>query len=131
MSQLAPLILVVEDTKDIQVLVAMLLKHAGYRTLMTDKGIDAINLVREHQPAAVLLDLNIPSLPGWEVARLLEQEYPSIPIIAMTGQVSLPSHVEKLVPKATRVLIKPFEPPMLLQYLAEVLGPLALSSGHA
>ncbi len=117
-----PLILVVDDSPDIRLLVCTVLKHSGFATITASNGVEALEQVQQHQPAALVLDLNMPLMPGWDVARIMSQEHPMIPVIIMTGQASLPSQVLEQVPTAAKVLIKPFEMPELISSVSTVLS---------
>ena len=82
------LILVVDDNQDNRVILSAILTHHGYSVLQAVDGQGAIDQASRHAPDAILMDLQMPVLDGWEAARLLkaEPETASIPIIAVTAQ---------------------------------------------
>jgi len=79
-------ILVVEDNQDVGDMLHQLLVGWGQKTLLAREGARAIELAREFRPHVVLLDLGLPGLHGYEVARQLRQlPGPRMTIIAVTG----------------------------------------------
>jgi CheY-like chemotaxis protein len=82
-------ILVVDDNPDIVTTTMALLRVAGYETTDCDNGTDVLDCVKEHDPDVVLLDIDLPGLSGWEVARKIREQGDGIrqPIlIANTGE---------------------------------------------
>ena len=70
----SPLILVVDDLADNRELYAEYLAFAGYRVAVANDGHEALAKALELQPDAVLMDLSLPGIDGWEVTRRLRQE---------------------------------------------------------
>ncbi len=82
-----PLILVVEDAPDNQVLVEQVFQDSGYRVTCIQDGQAALDWLKTHHPDLILLDLSLPEVDGWEVARQLKacDRTSQIPIIAVTA----------------------------------------------
>lgn len=82
------LVLVVDDNQDNRVILSAILTHHGYGVLQAVDGQGAVDQARRHAPHAILMDLQMPVLDGWEAARVLKAdlETASIPIIAVTAQ---------------------------------------------
>lgn len=80
-------VLVVEDNEMNSKLFRDLLQAHGYETLMTKDGLDALRLARQHRPALILMDIQLPEVSGMEVIRWLKQdaELRDIPVIAVTA----------------------------------------------
>jgi two-component system phosphate regulon response regulator PhoB len=87
-SRTAPVVLVVDDEKDLRSLLDFNLKQAGYRTLQAATGGEALAQAQRHAPDMILLDLNLPDLSGTEVARRLkaDPETREIPIVMLTAR---------------------------------------------
>jgi two-component system, cell cycle response regulator DivK len=68
-----PLILVVDDVADNRELYATYLEYVGYRVAMAADGHEALAKAFELHPDAVLMDLSLPGVDGWEVTRRLKQ----------------------------------------------------------
>ena len=82
-----PDILIVDDNIAGAQTLAMLLEMNGYSVLTTPSGKEAITMVEEHHPRIVLLDLGLPDLSGFEVARALRNSHDSLcpKIIVLSG----------------------------------------------
>jgi CheY-like chemotaxis protein len=80
-------ILVVDDSHDIRRLYASYFEYVGARVLVARDGLEALQAVRLFKPDAVLLDLAMPRLTGWEVIDLLRRDPRSreLPIVVLTG----------------------------------------------
>ena len=80
-------ILVVDDNLDAAEGLAMLLSLRGHEVATAYDGQSAIDQARELQPDVVLLDIGLPRLDGFEVARRLREEHTSRPmlLVALTG----------------------------------------------
>jgi CheY-like chemotaxis protein len=66
-------VLVVEDNPDAALSMAMLLRHLGYVAFVAPDGPTAIREAEEHYPDVVLLDIGLPGMDGYEVARRIRQ----------------------------------------------------------
>jgi two-component system, cell cycle response regulator DivK len=84
-------ILVVEDNKDNLTLILDLLESLDYATVVAGDGEQAMTLAREAPPELVLLDLSLPLMDGWTVARKLKDDadLKHIPIIALSAHAML------------------------------------------
>ena len=89
----APLILVVDDYPDAQMMYGLRLRQAGYRVAFAESGEDAVALTRELHPDAVVMDLSLKGKDGWTATRELREDPTtrSVPIVAVSGH-ALPEH---------------------------------------
>jgi DNA-binding response OmpR family regulator len=79
-------ILVVDDLADSAVGLAQLLRHQSHEVATAHDGGDALSTARDFRPNAVLLDLGLPGVDGFEVARRLRAEFPKgLQLIAVSG----------------------------------------------
>jgi two-component system cell cycle response regulator DivK len=82
-------ILYIEDNPDNMMLVQRALEARGYRLLKAMKGIDGVATAESEQVDLILLDINLPDIDGYEVARRLrsstKHELTRVPIIAVTA----------------------------------------------
>jgi two-component system, cell cycle response regulator DivK len=86
--RLAPTrILIVEDNELSLKLLKDILEFQGYTIIFTDLGQIALELARKHEPDLILLDMQLPDMPGTAVARQLknDEHTRAIPIIAVTA----------------------------------------------
>jgi DNA-binding response OmpR family regulator len=80
-------VLLVDDDTDATEPLSLLLQGKGHQTRVASHGEDAIDVSREFRPHVVLLDLGLPGIDGYEVARRL-REQPSgeqVVLVALTG----------------------------------------------
>jgi two-component system cell cycle response regulator DivK len=82
-----PLVLLVEDDREGRLLFAEWLQQAGFRVEQAHNGLQALERAFDLRPDAILTDLNIPGIDGYELTRRLKTDprTESIPILAVTG----------------------------------------------
>lgn len=82
-------VLYIEDNPDNMMLVQRALEARGYRLLKAMNGLDGVATAESQQVDLILLDINLPDIDGYEVARRLrsseKRELRSVPIIAVTA----------------------------------------------
>lgn len=82
-------ILYIEDNPDNLMLVQRALESRGYRLLKAMKGMDGVSTAESEEVDLVLLDINLPDIDGYEVARRLrasaKRALSTVPIIAVTA----------------------------------------------
>ena len=80
-------VLLVEDHEEIWDFLSRRLKRRGYEVLLALDGQDGVNKIRAERPDIVLLDMNLPVMDGWTVARTVKADpaVAHIPIIALTA----------------------------------------------
>ncbi len=83
----APVVLIVEDNELNMKLFRDLLAAYGYATIETRSGVDALKLARQHRPALILMDIQLPEISGLEVTKWLkdDDELAAIPVVAVTA----------------------------------------------
>ena len=80
-----PQILVVDDDAGIRESLGMLLESEGYDVATADDGISAVSQLNSTIPDLIITDLNMPQMSGMELMSLVRARYPSISIVAMSG----------------------------------------------
>jgi CheY-like chemotaxis protein len=101
-------ILVVEDDDDIREVVASFLQDAGYTVAAAANGAVALEMVERNPPLAILLDMKMPIMDGWEFARKYRsQPLTPAPIIVMTAAHDAVARASQV--QAVGVLGKPFD----------------------
>jgi PAS domain S-box-containing protein len=80
-------VLVVDDNEDAAMTLSLLLKSLGHETAVAYNGPDALKLAGEFRPDVVLLDIGLPGIDGYEVARRIRTQphMAKLKIIAVTG----------------------------------------------
>lgn len=118
-----PRLLVVDDAEDTRLLYASYLSMAGLVVDEARDGEEALAMVAKSPPRAVILDLAMPKLDGWEVTRLLKTgaSTQDIRVIVVTSN-AMPDQVARArAAGADEVLIKPCLPEKLLDCVRDVL----------
>ena len=105
------LLLVDDDHASLQVLVATLEGH-GYRLLVANSGVNALQILERVQPALILLDVLMPQMDGFEVCRRLkaDPELASIPVIFLSALEHTSDKVRGLQLGAVDFITKPYQP---------------------
>jgi diguanylate cyclase (GGDEF)-like protein len=116
-------ILVVDDDPIIARLLEIELLSAGYEVRLAGNGEDALALSQERRPDLVLLDVMMPGMDGFEVARLLRQDprTVAVSIIMLTATGLSANRLEGLSAGADDYIVKPFDTPELLARVKGVL----------
>lgn len=115
------LILVVDDEPNILKLVGMYLEREGYRVESVRNGQDALQAVKHHQPALIVLDLMLPKIDGFEVCKKLRMDQNDVPIIMLTARDEDIDKIIGLEIGADDYLTKPFNPRELLARVKAIL----------
>ena len=107
----APLILVVDDEPQNRRLLEALLLPEGYRTVCAGDGREALAIVADDAPDLILLDIMMPGMDGYEVARNLKANpaTANIPIIMVTAQIDRDARLRGLDAGAEDFLLKPVD----------------------
>lgn len=114
------LILVVDDEPRIVRLVRMNLEAEGARVIDASNGVEALKSVREELPNAVILDVMMPELDGFETLKMI-RETSDVPVIMLTVRADEDERVRGLELGADDYLGKPFSPRELVSRLKAVL----------
>lgn len=104
-------ILIVDDEKDITETISFMLKAKGYEVIEGYDGEEGLKLAKENMPDLIILDVMMPKINGYKIARLLKYDtkYKHIPIIMVTARGQ---DADKLIGEETgadEYITKPFE----------------------
>ena len=117
-------ILLVEDHRATRDGYRAFLTEQGFQVLTATSGRDALTQVMAERPDLVVLDLGLPDIDGWEVARQLKSEPATIdlPIIALTGAALPHERASAMRAGCDWHLSKPCTPGDLLEVIRRALG---------
>ena len=104
-----PLLLVADDEPLILELVAASLRHAGFDVVTAENGAQALALTRRHRPDALVLDVMMPVLDGFDVVRKLRAEGNETPVLFLTARDSTEDTVHGLSVGGDDYVAKPFK----------------------
>lgn len=119
-----PLILVVDDNRELADLLTQVLQEAGYRATARYRGRAALEAIETEPPAAAIVDMLLPDVMGTEVAKALREK--GIPFVFVTGVFKGLNHAREAVHRhgARALYEKPFPSASLLQAVREIVEPL-------
>ena len=89
-------ILVVEDDGAVRRHLAAYLEDCGYRVTAAAEGEGALEMVRTQRPDLVITDLHMPGISGFQVLSALAEEFPTLPVLVVSGTDLLTEVVEAL-----------------------------------
>jgi two-component system NtrC family sensor kinase len=120
-------VLIADDGRDNrEFIVDYILKPNGYVPLIARDGVEAMELVRQHQPDIILLDLQMPRMNGMEVLEALKAEGHEIPVILMTFHGSEEIAVEVYRKGVRDYVKKPYTVEEMLEALDRALAEVRL-----
>lgn len=116
-------ILVVDDDLATLQLVGLMLERQGYEVLAANKGIQALTMAQSETPDLILLDLMIPDIDGYEIARRLrgDPKTTDVPIIMFTAKTQTDDKLLGFEVGADDYLTKPAQPLELIAHIKAVL----------
>jgi len=116
-------ILVVDDEPDVASLLTLMLKSQGYEVIAAGDGQEALEKARSENPDLILLDVMLPRLDGYKVARMLkfDENYSHIPIIMLTAKIQDRDKQTGLEMGANDYVTKPFDTAQLLAKIKDIL----------
>ena len=129
-SRAASLVLVVDDYEDTREIVRELLEDGGFRVETAASGLEALEKAERLLPDAIVMDLSLPGMDGWEVTRRIKMgaSTRAIRVIALTAHaleahlqrarelgsdcvITKPCDADYLINEVRRVLAEPGSPP--------------------
>ena len=118
-----PLILLVEDREDNRILAKKLLERAGFRVVEATDGREALEQVAAQRPDLVLLDMSLPVVDGWTVARTLRQspDFKDLLIVALTAHAMDGDRERALEAGCDEFLTKPIEVAKFIPTIRRIL----------
>ena len=124
MPQTSPKILIADDEPLLTELLEFRLSARGYQTIVARDGREALAMLADDKPQAVLLDMMMPVHDGLEVLRRMRasDEHASTPVIMLTARRGEADVIGALEQGADDYLVKPFLPEELLVRLARLLA---------
>jgi len=118
-------VLIADDNQDVVLTLAEILTDEGHLVHTCTDGKQAIDAIRRHKPQVCILDIAMPGMTGYEVARQIEKspaaERPTL--IGISGQFTKPG--DKLLAKSVgfrHFLAKPADPDLLIRMLESIAG---------
>ena len=116
-------ILIVDDEPNVVVPIQFLLEQQGYNVLIAERGEDALDLIYQHKPDLVLLDIMLPGIDGYEVCEIvrLNPDYRDVKMIFLTAKGREVDIAKGMALGADAYITKPYTNDELMTKLEAVL----------
>ncbi|WBB52729.1 response regulator transcription factor [Verrucosispora sp. WMMD573] len=101
-------VLVVDDEPTLTDLLSMALRYEGWQVRTAADGMAAVRAARQFQPDAVVLDVMLPDLDGFQVLRKLRADNDSVPVLFLTARDAVEERVAGLTVGGDDYVTKPF-----------------------
>lgn len=120
-------VLIVDDEPDILEVLQISFENAGYEVLTAVDGVQALEVVERSRPDAMLLDIGMPHVDGWEVLERIKSssshDLAEVPVVMVTAWTSLDDRLRGGIEGAVRYVGKPFDPDDVVSVVDELLAP--------
>jgi two-component system, cell cycle response regulator DivK len=119
-----PKILIIEDNEQNMYLTTFLLKKNGYEVIQAWNGVEGIKRAVEQKPDAILLDIQLPKMDGYEVAWSLKKlpEVAKIPIIAVTSFAMRGDREDIMIAGCNGYIEKPINPDKFISEIEQFIN---------
>ncbi|MDM8527385.1 response regulator [Anaerolineales bacterium HSG24] len=116
-------ILYAEDDRDCRELFAYAFKKRGHKIYEARNGAQAVQIVRDEQLDLVILDIRMPMMTGYDAARVINQEHPTLPVLFFSAK-GLPQEITQAFASSKMVidyLVKPIMPKQLITWVENTI----------
>ena len=119
-----PIVMVVDDSVTVRKVTGRFLKRQGYRVMTAKDGVEALQILQDHVPDVMLLDIEMPRMDGFEVATRIKSSdrLKDIPIIMITSRTGEKHRERARNIGVERYLGKPYQEEALMEHVTEMLA---------
>jgi CheY-like chemotaxis protein len=101
--------MVVEDSKDVRLMMRVLLEMEGHRVIEAGDGLEAVEMAILEHPSLIMMDLTLPRLDGLAATRRIRQHLPDVTIVALSGHTTEDYRSAAIAAGCSGFLIKPLD----------------------
>ena len=120
-------VLVVDDEPDVRLMLRMALQMAAHDVAEAECGQAAVDLLNEADYDAIVLDIHLPDISGWDVLKRIRNSPTrgATPVVIVTADVSQgsPGRIEEVDDTYSSLMYKPMDPEALVSQIDEALRP--------
>ncbi|MDX1804999.1 MAG: response regulator [Alcanivorax sp.] len=116
-------VLVVEDNKAVSLIACRVIEELGHQYLLAADGETALRLYQQRDIDLVVLDVELPQLDGFSVARDIRNQHANLPILFISGNNSDAYHQQCQDAGGSAFLPKPLRPSELRRWLQTLMQP--------
>ena len=110
-------VLIVEDNKPVSLLVSRVVEEAGFGYVIAADGETALKLFRQRDIRMAIIDIELPGLDGYQVARDIRNQSPDLPIVIISANSGAAWRQQAVDAGADEFLAKPLRPSELTAVL--------------
>ncbi|HEX2347309.1 MAG TPA: response regulator, partial [Ktedonobacterales bacterium] len=116
-------LLVVDDSPSVRRVVGGMLKAHGWETQTARDGVEALDVIARERPSAVLLDIEMPRMDGYELMATLrsDPQYRGLPLIVLTSRAAARHQQRATQLGANAYIVKPYQDEFLLSTIADLV----------
>ncbi|WP_069803540.1 response regulator [Thermogemmatispora onikobensis] len=112
-------VLVVDDSPSVRRVVGNMLKQHGWEVQTARDGVEALELISSQPPAAVLLDIEMPRMDGYELMATVrsQEQYRTLPLVVLTSRAASKHKQRAMQLGASAYIVKPYQDEELISTL--------------
>jgi len=112
-------LLVVDDSPSVRRVVGNMLKQHGWQVQTARDGVEALEMITNEAPAAVLLDIEMPRMDGYELMATVraQEQYRTLPLVILTSRAAAKHKQRAMQLGASAYVVKPYQDEELLNTL--------------
>ena len=115
-------IVIIDDEPVLRLTFRHILEQDGHTVWDAENGKVGVDLCRHEHPDLVITDIMMPEQEGWETLSILHQEFPAMPVIAMSGAGVVFASNGRQSKSRCRYVEKPVDRPILLGLVHDLLN---------
>jgi DNA-binding NtrC family response regulator len=115
-------ILIIDDEENLRRTLALILQHEGYTVSTAGNVQEARQCLKGDGFSLVFLDLKMPDANGMTLLPEMHERFPRMPVLVLTAHDKLDAALEAVHGGARDYLLKPVDPPVIIQRVKEVLA---------
>lgn len=123
-------ILVVEDDKNLQKLIAAILKQHGYNVLNAKDGLQALEILDRNHVDLIISDIMMPNMDGYTLTKSLRESNYNLPILMITAKETLEDKKKGFIVGTDDYMVKPIDMDELLLRVAALLRRSRIANEH-
>ncbi len=104
-------LLVVDDSPSVRRVVSSMLKQRGWQVQTARDGVEALEMITNETPAAVLLDIEMPRMDGYELMATVraQEQYRTLPLVVLTSRAAAKHQQRAMQLGASAYVVKPYQ----------------------
>lgn len=112
-------VLIVDDSPSVRRVVGNMLKQHGWEVKLARDGVEALEMITQETPAAVLLDIEMPRMDGYELMATVraQEQYRTLPIVILTSRAATKHQQRAMQLGANAYVVKPYQDEELINTL--------------